>query len=64
MNRRLEFALEEFVEAEARRRGVARLAASWRRTARNEPVRELYDRFGFRLVSETEEERRYERILG
>ena len=64
MNRRLEFALEEFVEAEARRRGVARLAASWRRTARNEPVRELFDRFGFRLVSETEEKRRYERILG
>ena len=64
MNRRLEFALEEFVEAEAARRGVRRLAAAWRRTARNEPVRELYDRFGFRLVSETEEERRYERILG
>ena len=64
MNRRLEFALEEFVEAEAARRGVRRLAASWRRTARNEPVRELYDRFGFWLVSETEEERRYERILG
>ena len=64
MNRRLEFALEEFVEAEAARRGVSRLAATWRRTARNEPVRELYDRFGFALVSKTEGERRYERILG
>ena len=64
MNRRLEFALEEFVEAEARRRGVRRLAASWRRTARNEPVRELFDRFGFTLVSESGDERRYERILG
>ena len=64
MNRRLEFALEEFVEAEARRRGVGRLTAAWRRTARNEPVRELFDRFGFTLVSESGDGRRYERILG
>ena len=64
MNRRLEFALEGFVEAEAKRRGLGRLAAAWRRTARNGPVRELCDRFGFTLVSETEDERRYERILG
>ena len=64
MNRKLEFALEEFVEAEAKRRGLKRLFATWRRTARNEPVRELCDRFGFTLISETEDERRYERILG
>ena len=64
MNRRLEFALEEFVEAEAKRRGLTRLVAAWRRTARNEPVRELFDRFGFTLVSENRDERRYERILG
>ena len=54
----------EAVKADLRARGLSRVQASWRRSGKNEPVRELFERLGFRLVEETEEEKRYEQVLG
>ena len=55
--------IEERVEAEVERlvaaRGVERIAASWRDSGRNAPVKELFERFGFTLVRETEVEKTY-----
>ncbi len=59
MNRRIEFALEAELERILWERGVRSLHARWRRTGKNEPVRELFDRFGFELVSATDSERGY-----
>ena len=60
--------IEERVEAEVERlvaaRGQRTLSATWRASGRNVPVRNLFERLGFGLVGETEEEKRYERILG
>ena len=64
MNRRIEFTVEEAVERMLKERGVKALSARWRRTAKNAPVKDLFEKFGFRLVSETEEEKTYERVLG
>ena len=64
MNRRIEFTVEEAVERMLRARGVKTVCAQWRRTAKNAPVKDLFEKFGFRLVSETEEEKTYERVLG
>ena len=59
--------IEERVEAEVERlmaaRGAARLAATWRASGKNVPVKDLFDRFGFALVSEAEDEKRYIRDL-
>lgn len=59
MNRRLEFAVEDRVEAMLSARGVTTLRATWRKTAKNEPVARLFDQFGFTLVDSTEEIRHY-----
>lgn len=64
MNRRLEFALQEFTEKKLVSMGEKSLKAFWRRTAKNAPVKDLYERLSFNLISETEEEKHYERILG
>lgn len=63
MNRRVEFELERAVEECLAARGITTLRAAWLRTAKNEPVRELFDRFGFRLVSADSSSRRYEKSL-
>ena len=59
--------IEERVEAEVERlmaaRGAARLTATWRASGKNVPVKDLFDRFGFALVSEAEDEKRYIRDL-
>lgn len=59
--------IEDRVEAELERlmslRGVSELTAVWRASGKNIPVRNLYDRFGFTLVCETENERHYRRTL-
>ena len=60
MGRRLEFAVEDEVERLLAERGVRRLTATWRRTAKNAPVAELYDRFGFSPVRATAAEKNYE----
>ena len=59
MNRRLEYAVEERVESMLAGRGVASLCAEWRRTAKNAPVEDLFDKFGFELVGRDEHCRRY-----
>ena len=60
--------IEEKVEAEVERlaaaRGVRTLSATWRDSGKNAPAKDLFERFGFGLVGETEGEKRYERILG
>ena len=43
-----------------RARGVRTIRAAWRRTAKNAPVRELFERLGFSVVARTEDETRYE----
>ena len=59
--------IEERVEAEVERlmaaRGVGRIAARWRASGRNAPVKELFERFGFKLESESESEKRYSKSL-
>jgi predicted enzyme involved in methoxymalonyl-ACP biosynthesis len=64
MNRKLEFNLISFVEQELKKRGVERITSKWKRTPKNAPVKDLYERMGFQLLSESEEEKYYERILG
>lgn len=44
--------------------GLTKLTAVWQKTAKNVPVKDLFDRLGFKLVSETEERKEYERVLG
>ena len=59
--------IEERVEAEVERlmaaRGVERLTACWRDSGRNAPVKGLFERFGFKLESESESEKRYSKPL-
>lgn len=64
MNRRIEFVLEAELERELAARGVRELAAYWRRTAKNGPSRDLFDRLGFALEGDSASERRYLRQLG
>ena len=64
MNRRIEFALEAELEQKLAARGVSELAACWRRTEKNGPSRDLFDRLGFVLEWESDGERRYRRPLG
>ena len=59
MNRRLEFAVEDRVEAMLLSRGVKKLHASWRKTLKNAPVARLFDSFGFTLEESTDDFRKY-----
>ena len=63
MSKRLEFAVEDEVERLLIARGVRTLRAVWRKTDRNEPVAELFDRMGFRRTGETASGRAYEIVL-
>ena len=63
MNRRLELEIEREVERMLSERGIRRLTASWRRSGKNAPVEELFEKFGFRLVEASEGLRRYEKPL-
>ena len=64
MNRRLEFALEAELERQLAEQGCRRLEATYVPTAKNAPVRELYEGFGFALAGETAGTKRYARIIG
>lgn len=59
--------IEERVEAEVERliaaQGVGRITACWRRSGRNAPVKELFERFGFTLLGETEREKTYGKAM-
>ena len=63
MNRRVEFAMEDEVEHALASRGVKKISATWKRTAKNSPVENLFDSFGFELVESTPELRRYKRLI-
>ncbi len=63
MNRRIEFVMEDEVERALASRGVKKISATWKRTAKNNPVENLFDSFGFELVESTPELRRYERLI-
>lgn len=57
--------MEERVWSEIEGRvGPCRVSATWRRTAKNAPVADLFERLGFAVASETEGEKVYEKILG
>ena len=64
MNRRIEFSVQQWVEKELRRRGVCKMLAVWKRTAKNAPVRNLFESFSFKVIHSTEEAKSYERVLG
>ena len=59
MNKRLEFAVEDEVERLLARRGVRTLKAVWRKTPKNAPVADLFDRFGFAAVGADAEAKTY-----
>ena len=50
MNRRLEFAIEERIEEMLYARGVRRILAAWHHTAKNAPVANLFETFGFSVL--------------
>ena len=59
--------IEERVEAEVERliaaQGVERITACWRRSGRNAPVKELFERFGFKLELASDAEKKYFKCL-
>ena len=63
MNRRIEFVMEDEVERALASRGVKKISAAWKRTAKNNPVENLFDSFGFELVESTPGLRRYRRLI-
>ena len=63
MGRGIEVRIEREVERLVRPRGYSALSARWIASGKNVPVRDLFDRFGFSLISETEAERHYTRPL-
>lgn len=63
MNKRLEFAVEDEVERLLRARGVKTLHATWRKTPKNAPAADLFDRLGFAPAGASETLRKYELAL-
>ena len=63
MNRRIEFVMEDEVERALASRGVKKISAAWKRTAKNNPVENLFDSFGFELLESTPDLRRYKRLI-
>ena len=63
MGRGVEERVEAEVERLVRERGVSQLTATWRDSGRNAPVKELFERFGFALESDTELEKVYSKHL-
>lgn len=63
MGRGIEDRVEAEVERLAKERGVSRLAARWRDSGRNAPVRDLFERFGFEVEASAGSEKRYSKVL-
>jgi len=59
MNRRIEFALEGELERRLAGEGVRTLRAVWRRTSKNGPSADLFDRLGFASGGATDAEKSY-----
>lgn len=60
MNRHLEFAVQDSLERVLAMRGEMALRAAWRRTEKNAPVRDLFDRLGYSLLEASDDARTYE----
>ena len=63
MNRRIEFVVQTEVERLLLARQISKLFACWKRTAKNAPVEDLFEKFGFTLKEQGKDEKNYERIL-
>lgn len=63
MNRRIEFAVQTEVERLLLARQISKLFSSWKRTAKNAPVEDLFEKFDFTLKEQGRDEKKYERIL-
>jgi len=59
MNRRLEFAVESRLEEHLIELGIKNVNASWRRTLKNKPVENLFEGFGFNVISGDENSKQY-----
>ena len=59
MNRRIEFTVQAEVERLLAERGVAALTAGWRKTLKNAPVKDLFEKFGFTCENMTDVEKHY-----
>ncbi len=57
--RGIEERFEEELERILMKQGVREVTATWKASGKNAPVRDLFDRLGFKRITETEEERRY-----
>lgn len=62
MNRKIEFSMQAAVEANLKSRGVKELTATWVRTNKNAPVKDLFERFGFDIISISDEKKLYKRV--
>lgn len=60
MNRHLEFAVQDSLERVLAMRGEMFLRAAWRRTEKNAPVRDLFDKLGYSLLEASDDVRTYE----
>jgi len=63
MNRLMEHAVEDALEHVLAEKGVTRIGACWKKTLKNAPVAELFDRFGFDRIVEREDSRMYVLVL-
>ena len=63
MSRRIEFTIEKELERRLAALGVREIAAAWKRTAKNAPVENLFDAFGYEVVSSGPDEKRYRLML-
>ena len=63
MNRRIEFTMQAEVERLLVSRGVTTLTASWRKTLKNAPVKDLFEKFGFTCEGVMDVEKHYRKVL-
>lgn len=59
MNRRIEFMVERELEERLASLGIAEIAAVWKRTPKNAPVENLFESFGYELVENAGDFKRY-----
>ena len=59
MNRRIEFAVFDELKKTLTSRGIGTLRAHWKKTAKNAPVADLFDKLGFARVETRDDLRRY-----
>ena len=63
MNRRIEYTVQTEVERLLVARGVLMLKASWRKTLKNTPVRDLFEKFGFICEYSSDDKKCYHKNL-